>query len=301
MPNAVGSRLQIAYIVEVTPGTTPATPTMKALRVKGHTLTLDRGSMQSAELRSDRNLSDFRLGMKSVKGDIDFEWSATTFDDMLEAAMGGTWATNILKVGTTQRYFSIEVGHLDIAQYRLFKGCVVDKLQLSLKPNQIMEAKLSILGMDEVTSGTTAISVLTPAGTASPVDGNSALCVIQENAVTLAIVTSMEFTIDNNAKTLELIGKNTPAGISLGRCIIKGSFTAYVPDLALYNKYAAETATTLSIAVSDGTKSYTFLMSNVKLSQAKVDVQNEDAVMQTIGFTAIYAAADTSAMKITRV
>jgi hypothetical protein len=297
---ASGSRLQLGYVPEVTPGTTPATPTLKLLRVKSHTLGLERGQMQSAELRGDRQIADFRLGMRSVKGDIDCEFSATTFDDMIEAAMGGTWTTNVLKAGTLLRSFSIEAGHLDISQYRLFKGCMVDKLSLGIKPNSIMDMKMSILGMDEAVSSTTAASATTAAGTSSPVDGNNPLCIIQEGGTALAIITGVDLTLENSSKALDAIGSNKAAGITMGRSKLTGTVTAYVPDMTLYSKYVNETNSTLSVAVSDGTHSYTFLIPKLKYTGAKIDVSNEDALVQTLPFIGLYDPTTGTNLQITR-
>lgn len=79
------------YVPEVTYGTTPATPALKRIRHVGMTLGVQRGSLQSEELRPDRQIADFRLGAISVAGDINTELSFGSFDDFLEAVLLGTW------------------------------------------------------------------------------------------------------------------------------------------------------------------------------------------------------------------
>ena len=54
---------------------------------------------QSNELRSDRQITDFRHGVKQVNGDIGVEYSWQEYDPFFEAAFFGEWQTNVLKAG----------------------------------------------------------------------------------------------------------------------------------------------------------------------------------------------------------
>lgn len=101
MTIASGSRHSMAYSAETVYGTTDASPAFKPLRHKGTTLGLAKSSFQSQELRTDRQISDFRHGTKQVGGNIDVELSSGSFDDILEAVMGGTWAVKATKTATT--------------------------------------------------------------------------------------------------------------------------------------------------------------------------------------------------------
>lgn len=89
------------YVAEATYGETPATPALKRIRHTGMTLGVQRGSLQSEELRPDRQIQDFRLGTVAVAGDISTELSFETFDDFLEAVLMGTWGPKATKTGTT--------------------------------------------------------------------------------------------------------------------------------------------------------------------------------------------------------
>jgi len=102
MTTASGSRHQLSYIAEVTYGTTPNTPAMTPFRHKGGvTLALSKNTFQSEELRSDRQIADYRHGTKQIGGEIPFELSDNGFDDFIEAVLGGTWATKATKTATT--------------------------------------------------------------------------------------------------------------------------------------------------------------------------------------------------------
>jgi len=83
----------MAMVAEVTYGTTPATPALKAIRHTGTSLGLSKENLQSEELRSDRQITDLRHGARQVGGDIEFELSHGSLDDALQAVLMGTWGT----------------------------------------------------------------------------------------------------------------------------------------------------------------------------------------------------------------
>lgn len=89
---ADSSRHSIYAIVESTYGTTPATPAFNTFRHTGTNLGLSKGTIVSEELRSDRQIPDVRGGAKQIGGDITTELSYSSFDEYLEATLGGTWA-----------------------------------------------------------------------------------------------------------------------------------------------------------------------------------------------------------------
>lgn len=88
---ANGSRHSLRLTPEVTYGVTPATPQFATVRHTGTTLGLSKESLQSEEIRDDRQIADFRHGARQVGGDISVELSCFSFDTILEATLGGTW------------------------------------------------------------------------------------------------------------------------------------------------------------------------------------------------------------------
>ncbi len=93
MSLASGANTGLSYIAEATHGVTPGTPSMKALRVTGRNINLQRATLTSAERRNDRQIADLRHGFNQLSGSLGFELSLEAFDDFLEGALGGTWAT----------------------------------------------------------------------------------------------------------------------------------------------------------------------------------------------------------------
>lgn len=112
---ANGSRHSLFAVKEVTYGTTPNNPALDLVRITGTTLGLSKDSLQSEEIRSDRQIADFRLGANQVGGDINFELSYGSFDQFLEAVLlSVAWAapadTGVTTISATATGFSRAAG-----------------------------------------------------------------------------------------------------------------------------------------------------------------------------------------------
>lgn len=116
------------------------------LRNTGTTLQLSKDTFQSEEIRSDRQIRDFRHGNKRVEGDVSFELSSGAFDRLLEAVMQGTWASDVLKAGTTPRSFSVGRLFEDIGQMLLFDGVMVNSMSLSVPLNAMVTGSFGLVG-----------------------------------------------------------------------------------------------------------------------------------------------------------
>lgn len=90
---ANGSRHTMYSVEESTYGETPNNPALDTVRITGTTLGLSKDSLQSEEIRSDRQIADFRQGSNQVAGDINFELGYGSFDQFLEAVLlSADWA-----------------------------------------------------------------------------------------------------------------------------------------------------------------------------------------------------------------
>lgn len=107
MPQAQGNVVATKYVLEVTPGTTPATA-MKLLNNTGTDIDGNINTTTSTTIRSDRATSDLVRTSGSSAGNINFETRFAEYNDFYAAALGGTWSTPIALSGTTFSTSSVD-------------------------------------------------------------------------------------------------------------------------------------------------------------------------------------------------
>lgn len=95
MPIQTGVAATIAYAVETTFGTAAAAGGGQLLRRVSSGLQTARESFQANEVRPDYQVSDMRLGSRSVRGTLEGELSIQTYDDFLAAVMRGAWTAGV--------------------------------------------------------------------------------------------------------------------------------------------------------------------------------------------------------------
>lgn len=92
--SAVG--VTLTYAAESTFGTAAsAGGTSQVLRRVSSSLVPSKETFQSNEVRQDYQVSDLRHGMRSARGSIEGELSIQSYDDFLQALLGGTWASGV--------------------------------------------------------------------------------------------------------------------------------------------------------------------------------------------------------------
>ena len=301
MAFAQGSRSSLSYIVESTFGTTPA-GNFTNLPFSTHSLNLTKDRVAGNDIQADRMPRVDRHGNRQVAGDIAVDLRDGDYDDFLESAMLNTWATNVLKVGTTPKFFSVEDYAADIDQSRVFSGCSVSSLAISLAPNQMVTTTFSMVGKDMTISGTE--KTQDAASGAAPFDaysGDISIGNVGAGAV-VAIVTSLDFTLNNSYAPTFVIGDDSAPSLEYGRAEVEGTMTVYFEDASMINRFLNETETEIEVSVDDptGGNAYTFLFPKVKINSADVGVDGPTSRMITMSFVALYDATQGTNLKITR-
>jgi hypothetical protein len=300
MTIATGSRHDMAYVAENTFGTTPTTPTFTPIRHTGTTIGLSKDAIESEELRQDRQIANYRHGNKSVAGDVNVELSYGTFDDLLEATLAGTWATDVLIAGTTRRSFTVERHHTDIGKYLRSTGCSFNALSLSVAPNSMVTGSFSVIGK-AFSVASTAISGSTYSAETTTAPFDSFTGSITEGGSSIAVVTSIDLSIDNGMEALYVVGSDETLLPSIGKSTVTGSITAYFENATLIDKFIAETASSLSFVLTDlAGNSYTVDLPNIKYNSGNPEVAGPGAITVSLDFVALYDASTGSQIEITR-
>ena len=298
MAFAQGSRSSLSYIVESTFGTTPA-GNFQNLPFTTHSLNMTKERVSGTDINADRMSRVDRHGNRQVAGDIVADLRDTDFDDLLESAMLNTWATNVLKVGTVPKYFSIEDYAADIDQARLFTGCSVNTLSVSLAPNAMVTGTVSIVGKDMTISATE--KTQDAATGAAPFDAYSGDLEIGGSVA--AIVTSMDFTLTNGFAPTFVVGDDSAPSLEVGDAVVEGTISAYFEDAALLNRFIDETETSLKVTVGDNESTpntLEFFFPRCKINSADVGVDGPTSRVISLSFVALRDETEATNLRITR-
>lgn len=91
MPFADANRAQIRYIEESSFGVTPSSGTTREVRLTSSSLSAQKETVVSDELRADRMVSDLVEVSAMSSGDINFEWASGPHDEFLAAFLLSQW------------------------------------------------------------------------------------------------------------------------------------------------------------------------------------------------------------------
>ena len=311
---ATGSSAKFSYVVESTAGTTPATPVFNEFGINDFSLQMTKDTFTDPSIQSDRQVHFFKHGNKKIGGNIAVTLLGvgasptgnTLFDPWLESVLNSSWVSNVLKVGSTVKNFTIEKilqTPDNVSHYFRFKGCQATSLSLEVALNAPVKATFGFMGLTEDAASTSAIAgatyVAQPSGS-QPLVHINANNFFKEGGTASSLMTAFSFTMNNESDANFALGSATAQSITSSSAKITGSCTYYFSDAAMYNKFVNETSSSLEVKLSDGTNSYTFLFPKVVYGGANNVVNNENAIVLTMPWTAVYDATEGTTLKITR-
>lgn len=93
MPIAKGTAKVVAYKKETTWGTLAGAASGKQLRRVTASFNLTKDSYESGEIRTDRQVADFRHGVRSAEGSLNGELSAGTYSDFMQSLVARDFTT----------------------------------------------------------------------------------------------------------------------------------------------------------------------------------------------------------------
>ena len=303
----------LRYVPETTYGETPENSTdWKTIRWTSETLTATPETVTSSEIRNDRARSDMPKVNTTVTGGFNFEFSTNTFDDFVEAVLGGTWAQDgtdlwdILEQGNTYRSFSIEKEYSDITEYVGFKGMRVGTMNISLAFGSIITGDIGLAGNDGVTANTSLVGTgsTAAASTSSILTASSDVSTIKIDGVAAPVcLSALDLSINNNLRAIGCIGRDTPKDQRLGTCDITGSATMFLnaDAFAFYEKALANAEASLEYTLTDGTNKFTIFLPRIKLSGDTPQAGGLDQDVEfTMTFTALIDETEGTPIRVTR-
>ncbi|GLQ07512.1 phage tail tube protein [Sneathiella chinensis] len=293
------SRHLLGIVAEDVAGTTPPSPEITPLRHTGCDLTLSKETVESDEIRSDRQIGHFNHGRKSVAGDIDFELSFGSFDSLLEGAFCASWSGNVLKTGSEEKSFTIERGFPDIQQYQRFTGCVVNQMALTVQPDSLVSGRFGIMGRDMMPAAAALDPSPGPTLSAAPMDGFGGS--VSEGGAPLAEVAGLDLKIENGFEAAHVLGSDVAGAMTYGRSRVSGEMTVWFENRALIDKFLGKVPSRLALTLNGEGGGYEILLPNILYSGADIPVKGGRGAILTLPFIALHDGVLGSNIQITRI
>lgn len=303
------ARHNMYFAQESSYGTLLVDPSFNFLRHTGTTLNTSKSSAVSEELQSNRQIPNFRHGTNTVGGDINFESSYGSHDALLEAALQGTWTSDVLKAGTTRRSFHVIRHFSDLAAaakpYHIYTGVEMNTLNLTVPADGgIVTGSFGAIGQDQQLSqdAVTELGAGTLFGSAGTnVPFASFTGSVEENALSLAIATEISLSLTNNLEARFAIGSDQTLEPSVGRSNVTGSIGAYFENATLLEKFLNETESSLKFTLTDPAgNDLEFFLPKIKYTGGQPDVSGQGAITLNLPFQALYDTTEATNLRITR-
>lgn len=202
--------------------------------------------------------------------------------------------------GSTMKSYSMEVGHLDINQFRQYTGMIPSKLDLKIGVGSIITGSCEFMGKGMLLTQTTGMGTVVASKGYSPANAVRGVFDILEGGSSITATTyikSADIMIDNSLRGQEAVGVLGNAGVAAGTLVASGKLEVYFADKVIYEKFLNNTDTSLAIPVQDNAgNGYVFVFPRLKYTAAKINATGLDQDnMLSLDFDALMDNTVTSA------
>jgi len=196
-----------------------------------------------------------------------------------------TW---IPTTGHTRDSYTIEHSYTDIGQSQVFTGCRISQMAVKLPSTGLATVDFPIMGIDG-TEGTSAYFTTPAAASTGKILAavNGAMYV---GGVQVAVVTSMDFTVNGNMTSGDVVGSNVAPDIFPGSIDVTGTLSAYFEDETFQSAFYNETEVAVTIVLTtDNTPTADFQVFNFPRCKFNGATKNDGEVglVQTVPFVAL--------------
>ena len=288
---------QVAYVVEVTENTTPATPAFQKIRATGESLDVQRKINVSNELNGKRGARNYTVATAYGEGTIPFKWTDGSLEDLLESLMRAAWSADQLDHGNTPKFLTFEAkaetGGTDI--YKRFAGSQVASMSLNLRAGEDVEGSFNIMARTADFYNAAVAGATYTEGNTEVVNTGAHVGSIAMAGLTLDCLAAITCNIDNSLMTKYCLGTLAPHSLDPGDLKVSGTLAAYM-DSARYDMlraYADGTATGIDFRIgSTAGKITRFQCPTVVLSDLKKSAESADGdtVMISANWTALQSS-----------
>ena len=222
----------------------------------------------------------------------------STIASAVTLASGVTFTVTGKKVGVGNIYrsYTIERNFTDLDLYQALKGCRFNSATFRVPPSGLVGVTFGIMGQTQPAWATVSLaSAYSSAPVTSPVaavDG-----ALYEGDVLMAIITGLEFSVNNNMGGPQVVGRNTTPNMLFGRTQeVTGTLTALFVDQTQLNKFVNETESCIDVRLQDASSLQTagfirIRFPRVKYTGGDLDDSVDTGIPITMPFTALKPTA----------
>ena len=174
-----------------------------------------------------------------------------------EGPIASATATTIGKVtyaplaGHTDDSYTVEEWYSDINQSEVYTGMKVGTMSVQLPATGLVTCDFSFMGKNLDKKGTTQyFTSPTASGTNGIFASVSGAMLI--NGLPVALITSMDFTVERGLEAANVVGSNFAADVFTGRIRVNGNFSTYFQDGTFRDYFDTEAKISLVVALSTG-------------------------------------------------
>ena len=295
-----------SIVAETVFGTTPTTTATRyalPLSADQAPLKADAGAIASPTKMPNRASNGSRRGMLTVDGSLDVRFMRAPFMDvLLQSALSGTYATNVLKAGITDSSFSVltslQGGAAGQQMVKQFGGCMVSGFSIGAKANEEVTSSWDIIGLNATnltTDNALAVTAL-PAGTLEFIGSELANITVAGQTLSIAELT-FETKLDRTRRPTLTASPNLAYGVN-------GTRETTLTVKAYRESFAIDTAVTglaqpVTFDIGATGTGYRFNLP-AAYGNIPVDELSDGSAFVTITFTAGYDNTAATDVVVTR-
>lgn len=301
-----GSTSQITIIKEVTPGTTPSTPTMLEMPIVSFTPNLSNTAIESDQIRGHPFVDKMLYGQPVHEFGMEYELQGAVHDALIETMFGATITSKSLSIVDALKSLTIEekvkAGIFNQWTYGVFNSMSINVSAGDTTPIKITMGGLARTGTLDASS--TLASSVTAAADVDPYIFVGASVEIEGNATPVGSIT---INIDREVNPLMLLGARLPREYVPGAVSVSGTLTVPYDDtgngsgLTMSTIASGFTDASITAKLGDeaGTTWRQFEMGKTKFTSLGRSLSDRGMRMQEINWTAIIDPVTGTACKMT--
>ena len=196
-----------------------------------------------------------------------------------------TW---IPTTGHTRDSYTIEHSYTDIGQSQVFTGCRISQMTVKMPSTGLATVDFPIMGLDATEASSAYFTTPAAASTGKILAANNGAMYV--GGVKVAVVTSMDFTLNGNMTSGDVVGSNVAPDIFPGSIDVTGNLSAYFEDETFQSAFYNETEVSVMIVMTtDNTPTADFQVYNFPRCKFNGATKNDGEVglVQTVPFVAL--------------